>query len=545
MRRRMAALTALCMTGSLVLSGGWSQTAMASTVSEHAEDAVTEQPDETEHSDASQNADESEQTQTDESPSINGAGGVDGENGTDGVDGTDQPQQDAQTPEADAEQNPQTDESPNADEEQNPQIEETTDDQEEIPDEDAIEDPELLNQKEEQKVVGSYQGITIDGDFSDWDAVAKTPVTTGGVLTETAMVWDGDYVYLYFKENTKIWNAITWDGAYSNGQFAITTDMGRSVLVRLSHRNNSEPCVNGVDGAKVAVDSTAWGQDSYQWEVSIPSSELPKYKQTISFGLYQGATFIQNVANLQGDPDADNNNFSGITYDGLYGDWDYYPHVLLNYATPGTQEKVVDADGAMYASDGKLYAHVVTNMPAHLQEAGGEFTSAVTIRINGDKMFYPRFLAVAADGTINFNSDVSSLSPGTYEFYMFDANGWKMEDRGVTNISQLQANGSKGARFDNGHIYFNEHGNGVYGKMYVTISPSEDNMEFEIDLDSVAKLLGMSTDEIRTLEGQWGRIGQQWVTTAGTPTGAGMGLFLCLSTTGVVYLAQRKRKKQV
>ena len=528
MRRRIAALSALCLTGTLVLSGGWSQTAMASAVTEHAADAPEEQPDGTDHTDASQNADES--GQTDESQAADGAGG------------TDQPQ-DAQTPETDESQNPQT---PETDELQNPQTDETSDGQEEMPDEDEAEAPALPEQQEEveeeeeeeqeeeEQPAARYEGITIDGAFSDWDAVAKTPVNRGGTLSEVAMVWDGDYVYLYFKENAQNWNAITWDGAYSNGQFAITTDIGRSVLVRLSHRNNSEPCVNGVDGAKVAVDSTAWGQDSYQWEVSIPSGELPKYKQTISFGLYQGETFIQDVANLQGDPDADNKNFSGIIYDGLYGDWDYYPHQLIQYATAGTQEKVVDAEAAMYSSNGKLYAHVDTNMPAHLQEAGGEFTAAVTIRINNDKNFYPQFVAVDAAGHINYNAKILGLAPGTYEFYMIDSQGWKT----ATNISQFDES-------DDSNEYGNPYHNAVFGRMYVTVSTSEDHMEYEVDLTTLAAKFGMEPDNIETLHGQWGRIGQQWVTTAGTPTGAGMGLFLCLSTTGIAYLAQRKRKKQV
>ena len=528
MRRRIAALSALCLTGTLVLSGGWSQTAMASAVTEHAADAPEEQPDGTDRTDASQNADES--GQTDESQAADGAGG------------TDQPQ-DAQTQETDESQNPQTQET---DESQNPQTDETADGQEEMPDEDEAEAPALPEQQEEveeeeeeeqeeeEQPAARYEGITIDGDFSDWDAVAKTPVNRGGTLSEVAMVWDGDYVYLYFKENAQNWNAITWDGAYSNGQFAITTDIGRSVLVRLSHRNNSEPCVNGVDGAKVAVDSTAWGQDSYQWEVSIPSGELPKYKQTISFGLYQGETFIQDVANLQGDPDADNKNFSGIIYDGLYGDWDYYPHQLIQYATAGTQEKVVDAEAAMYSSNGKLYAHVVTNMPAHLQEAGGEFTAAVTIRINSDKNFYPQFVAVDAAGNINYNAKILGLAPGTYEFYMIDSQGWKT----ASNISKFDES-------DDSNEYGNPYHNAVFGRMYVTVSPSEDHMEYEVDLTTLAAKFGMEPDNIETLHGQWGRIGQQWVTTAGTPTGAGMGLFLCLSTTGIAYLAQRKRKKQV
>ena len=62
MRRRMAALPALCLTGTLVLSGGWSQTAMASAVSEDAADTASEtaaeaqtpdQPDSADHTDHS------------------------------------------------------------------------------------------------------------------------------------------------------------------------------------------------------------------------------------------------------------------------------------------------------------------------------------------------------------------------------------------------------------------------------------------------------------------------------------------------------------
>ena len=67
----------------------------------------------------------------------------------------------------------------------------------------------------------------------------------------------------------------------------------------------------------------------------------------------------------------------------------------------------------------------------------------------------------------------------------------------------------------------------------------------EADLSVLAREFGIETDEIRTVSGQLGRIGQEWLTTAGTPTGAGVGLFLCLSTTGLAYVAQRKRKKQV
>ncbi len=553
MRRRMAALPALCLTGTLVLSGGWSQTAMASAVSEDAADTASEtaaeaqtpdQPDSadhtdhsdaagapeeqlagTDHGDASQNADESGQT-----------GGPQAANGTDGAGGTDQPQ-DAQTPETDESQNPQT---PETDELQNPQTDEAADGQEEMTDEDEAEDPALPEQQEEkeEQPAARYEGITIDGDFSDWDAVAKVSVNENkgwDTIDEAAMVWDGDYIYLYFMaagdaNGAGNWTSVCGAGPHNNGQYVITTDLGRMLLIQLKQ----DGTVGGIDGAQVAINNKEWFGAPHMWEVAIPSDELPKYNNTISFGLYQGQTFVSDVANLQGNPDAGDKMFEGITYDGLYGDWEYYPHQLIQYATSGTQEHVDDAEAAMYSSNGKLYAHVVTNMPAHLQEAGGEFTAAVTIRINSDKNFYPQFVAVDAAGNINYNAQILGLAPGTYEFYMIDSQGWKT----ATNISQFDES-------DDSNEYGNPYHNAVFGRMYVTVSPSEDHMEYEVDLTTLAAKFGMEPDNIETLHGQWGRIGQQWVTTAGTPTGAGMGLFLCLSTTGIAYLAQRKRKKQV
>ena len=543
----MAALTALCLTGTLVLSGGWSQTAMASAVSEdaaetakeapvsdqsdsadhtdHADaaDAPEEQPAGTDHSDASQNADES--GQTDESQATNGTDGING------AGETDQPQQDEQTPEADESQNSEADE--------------TSDAQDEITDEDAIEDPALLEQtEEEQKPVARYEGITIDGDFSDWDAVAKVSVNENkgwDTVDEVAMVWDGDYVYLYFMavgrgDGTGDWGSVTGAGSHNNGQYAITTDLGYELLIQLTR----EAKVAGIDGAQVAVNNKDDFGAPYMWEVAIPADQLPAYKNTISFGIYQSEPLVKDVANLQGtpdnpeDPDETNKDFNGIVYDGEYGDWKNYPHQLIQYATQGTHESEPDGEAAMYSVDGKLYAHVVTRMTAHLQEAGGEFTSAVTIRINKDKDFWPQFVAVDAAGNINYNAQLLGLAPGTYEFYMIDSQGWKT----ATNISQFDES-------DDSNEYGNPYHNAVFGRMYVTVSPSEDNMEYEVDLTTLAAKFGMEPDNIETLHGQWGRIGQQWVTTAGTPTGAGMGLFLCLSTTGVAYLAQRKRKKQV
>ncbi len=386
---------------------------------------------------------------------------------------------------------------------------------------------------------GTYNGIAIDGDFSDWDAVKKYDVSddtdawgnkkTWDTVNEVAMVWDGDYVYLYFESNNDDPGAVTGAGPYSNGQFAITTDLGNQTLIQLQRG----PQVAGVDGAKVAVNNYDWAKTPHKWEVAIPASALGKYKETISFGMYQATPTITDVADLQGSKGGD---FNGIVYDGYYDDWDYYPHTTIEYATAGTQDHVVDSRGALYAdsSQQKLFGHVETTMPAHLNEDGGEFTSAVSIRVNGDDdlMLTPRFIAVAADGTIDWNPQLSGLANGTYEFYLTSStvNGTSK------NINDLQADDV------------------IYGKAMITIADGKDEMEWEIDIPTLAANLhsgwGQSKDtvsidpnDIKVFEAQYGRLGQQWVKTAGTSTLPAMGIGLCLATVAGVYAYRRCKRK--
>ncbi len=375
----------------------------------------------------------------------------------------------------------------------------------------------------------SYQGIVIDGKFQDWDAIQKTAVEDN-ILDEVAMVWDGDTVYLYFmakanEDGTGNWSSLTWSGPNSNGMFAITTDLGNTLLVQLKNENG-KPVVSGVDGAKAAVNNQEWPDAPHLWEVSIPASALPAYKQTISFGFYQQEPYIKDMANLQGNQDTEDKDFTGIVIDGLYGDWAHYPHTLIQYATPGTTDSKPDGEAAIYTNDGTLYAHVKTEMKAHRQEAGGEFTQGINIRLNGSEnyTFMPQIVAVDAQGNIDYNPQLSGLAQGTYEFYMIDATGWKT----ATNISELDSKG-----------------NGLYGHMYVTVGASADDTEFEMDMSKLADKFGLDKDDIHKVEIQWQRIGQQWVTTAGTSTGAWLGLLLCFAAVGVAYVIQVKRKKTV
>lgn len=376
----------------------------------------------------------------------------------------------------------------------------------------------------------AYAGITIDGDFSDWDGVAKTDMdseTGWGHVNRMAMVWDGDWVYLYLESDDSNPRSMTGAGPSGNGKFAITTDLGNQTLVDLSQAPDR---VLGIDGASIAANSTNWGQPPYRWEVAIPASALGPCSKTISFGLYQVEPAVTNVANFHPADDGDH-TFNGITYDGSYDDWTYYPHTTIQYAGSGTGETVVDARGALYADSDRLYGHVVTSMPAHLAEAGGEFSSAVSIKLNDDEnlMLTPRLVAVDANGNIDWNPQTSGLAAGTYEFYLASTttNGTS------TNIGDLKDDDV------------------IYGRAKVTIGADKDEMEYYIDIPTLAAHLhanggqdkaetSIDPSNITKFSAQYGRIGQEWVTTAGTSTMPILGVGLCLAVVGGTYARRRR-----
>ena len=181
----------------------------------------------------------------------------------------------------------------------------------------------------------------------------------------------------------------------------------------------------------------------------------------------------------------------------------------------GTHEHVADASAAIYCDGTQLFGHVETPMQAHLTEAGGELTQAITIKFNDNwsQVFYPRMETVDSDGNINWNSQKGGLSQGTYEFYIFSTDAWHTS----ANINSTNEADT------------------CYGKMMVTIGSDKDECEFIIDLKKVADKLGCDVSDFKQIDAQFGRLGQQWVTTAGASTGAWLGLCICvLITVGVL-----------
>ncbi len=363
-----------------------------------------------------------------------------------------------------------------------------------------------------------YNGITIDGDFSDWDAVTKYDAECPNewhknCLSQAAMVFDGDYAYIYIKDGDgPDWEGAFGAGLYSNARYSIVTDLGYELVFQLTRDGK----VNGVDGIECV-------HADRQWEISVPKSVIPEYNKTISFGLYEMEPFVKDVANLK-DDGSDDNVIYDIRYDGLYGDWDRYPHVRLGYTTAGTHHNIADGYGAIYSDGNIVLGHVFTELPAHLNEKGGELTSAVSFKLNDSKYFYARMVTVDENGNINWNPRTNGLDNGTYEFYIFAGD----EGHDITNMSQL-----------NDYIR-------CYGKMMVTIGDSKDQCEYYIDFNELAKKYGWESSDFKQIEAQFGRIGQQWIGTAGASSGAWLGLFICIcAVCGVVVYKNRKGNKQV
>lgn len=364
----------------------------------------------------------------------------------------------------------------------------------------------------ENTPVPVYSGITIDGEFSDWDAVTKAggicPLSAhNNCIDYSAMVFDGDYVYIYMETDEP--GDIFWGGSHSNAKFAITTDLGNVLLFTVK----STDSISGPAGAVCR-------QYGNKTEIAIPASALPAYMNSISMGFYQMEPLVRDVVNLS--PGGEVREFNGIVYDGLYGDWTYYPHQVLQYATAGTQENVVDAQGALHFNDSRLYGHVNCIMSAHLHEQCSLYTQAVAFKFGeADALaFYPRFVSVDGSGNINWNPQFEGLPNGTYEYHIASLDAWGTSG----NISNLNENDR------------------MYGKMMITVTDVGIECEFYLELDAVAAKLGYSPQEFKVLKAKFGRVGGEWLITAGASSGALVGVLACTGSVAAVLGIRKKRK---
>lgn len=231
------------------------------------------------------------------------------------------------------------------------------------------------------------------------------------------------------------------------------------------------------------------------------------------------------MSNLNGK--GSGGSFSGITIDGQYSDWAYYPHNTIEYATAGTQSNRVDSEAALWADNSTLYGHVETAMPAHLGSEGGDFLAAVSIAFNGDRdykqtpsdgNFYPKFYTVDDQGNITVLNEGSRLPQGTSTVYIADTR----TDFSSRNYNDLRDDEK-------------------FGKMIVTVSGDKMDAEFDLDLNKVGAYIGQDPNSLKTIEIQWGRLGQQWTSISGTSTAPFAGVGLCCAAVAGTLLYRRRK----
>ena len=353
-----------------------------------------------------------------------------------------------------------------------------------------------------------YEGIGLDGSFNDWNAVTKYELKEPeGEHNVESVAWvidsDRGYVYVYVKDGGN--NSATWAGPNHNGKYEILTDLGNRMLIQLTQ-----------DGAVVAANGYNAVHQGSQWEIAIPISELPANNGGLSFGLYMGESSLSGYGDT-----GEVGSKVGIVYDGNTDDWRNYPTTLIHYATPGTQENVVDGEAKQYCDEQEnIYGYCTTQMQQHLNERGGEYTQAVTVLVNNDwsHALGMRLVTVDGNGNINWWPQTQGLSDGSHEFYIFPLEAWGSS----RNINELVP------------------ADICYGKATINISDTKQDIEWYVNTVKLAERYGIDATDVKTVSTQYGRIGNQLVTCAGTSSGPVGGAVMCMLSAFVPFIIKKK-----
>lgn len=381
------------------------------------------------------------------------------------------------------------------------------------------------NEEEDILRKPAYNGITIDGDFSDWESVGKTNISDGSVA-DLAMVFDGEDIFIYVSEPEGSWPVAQGAGVTSDGKFVITSDTGKQSIfyLRTDNIKNRDNVV--IDGSSVRYD-----ESTRRYELRLPASFVTEYNSTITLGYYEGRELIVGVANLQGHSSSQRDVNTGETigteddeenteeFTG-FADWAGYPHSTISYST-------IDAEGsgAMYVKDTTLYIHEITRNSVDHSEYAGNLTP-FNIVLNGEDKIWDntlqiKLISVDASGNTADNGEVAlkELATGEYTFLVAsNTNSWGYDNWNVNNDRPS---------------WEPETAHTIYGTARVKVTEAGYEMECNMDLEKLAKVysakknVAFSADDIKKIEAQFGDIGPQWISYAGTSTGPIVGAVVC------------------
>lgn len=386
---------------------------------------------------------------------------------------------------------------------------------------------------------GVYEGIVIDGSFDDWASVVKVDATaqSNGLVNGVAMVWDGDYIYLLIDEKQN--NSASWSGNGNNGNFVITTDTNHVMIINFKGNQPNPNTVSAtVTSTNVKLTSDNGGLECASnpeysvydkpslTEIKIPTSALPDYRETISFGYYLSEEpLIADVANLHPvEHNSGTNDGSNIVIDGRYEDWENYPVTTIEYATAGTSNNWADSEAGIYSRDGLTYVYAESHnfSPSTTGDHyGGEEFLEITVSIPGKGTTKMEAVLIRDDGSLDWDASKRHFEPGTYHFALFEQSGY-----------------GKSTSLDNivDHDYY-------YGDMYVTVGDYIDKTEFVFDPSVIAEYFGTTIEPSDKVNVMLHRCGDENLYTSGISTGPIFTVLLAGSAAALFYIYTKSKRK--
>ncbi len=388
-----------------------------------------------------------------------------------------------------------------------------------------------------------YGGIKIDGNFQDWDSdvTPKVTVTDNDRFTEASAVWDGDFVYIYVKENEGEWEGnINNSTPNANGNFVIQTSKNVQTVLQI-HRSASGQATIKIDKNKTTRSNIKYGNHMY--EMMIPAAEIKgiAYAKYLNFGIYTASDapelYIKNIRNLAGDNIEE--SVDGFKVDGDFSEWNNYDgNQTIDYTTAGTSDGG-DAFGALFfnAEEGRIYGHVREERNSYFQNDMTPFT----IRINGDDDRVFAFSARQTDsqGNVVCSKDYN-LAPGTYKFVLVDQN----YPLGAENSAEMDWSNMINIHHKNAKDWY-------MGDIIITINQDGSaESEFYLDAERVAarikdasfrRLKPMEAKDMQKVEAKFQDIGDEWIGCAGASTGPIVGILLCIAVVGVTLYSRKKK----
>lgn len=352
---------------------------------------------------------------------------------------------------------------------------------------------------------GIYSGIDIDGSFGDWSGIGKTSVSHQN-FDSVAVIWDGDYIYLFVKEKAGDGNhySLTW-----NTYFQFNSDHGVTASFRAYRDGNEEnPAkltiqgISGASGMGRVIDNATY------WELKFPASMLGTQINTVSLNWQYGDPIISGIENLSPSEEEevppDVPAVGGIAVDGSYSEWDSIPHGEITWTGSGG---TCNNNGALFLEGDTLYAH----LQAH--DLFGKQIPVKYMELTVNNKLIPITV-----NTVTANNEI----------------GWG-------NVEHLEAGTTMLG------VFFNNYPKKFFGNAAVTVYEKNhstgDEMEFAISLSALSEISGIPAESMKEFKLYNPGLGKDIIVAQGASTAPVIGIAICLSATAGCYIYKKRKKK--